>query len=110
MAKEMTATEEYQKIKQYLRAAGGFAFAVLLFGATFYHFTEKLTWLNAFYFSTITLSTVGYGDIVPHTNAGKLFTIFYVLVGIGIIATFANLLIRSSAARREMRLENKKNS
>ena len=111
MAKtDLTAAQEYERIRQYLRAAAMVAFSVLIIGAVFYHLVEKLKWLDAFYFSTITLATVGYGDIVPHTDLGKFFTIFYVLVGIGIIATFANLLIRSSAARREMKQERKKTS
>lgn len=108
--KVKSAAEEHRQIKQYLRVVGVLALTILMVGAVFYHIVEKLSWLNAFYFTTITLSTVGYGDIVPHTDLGKVFTIFYVLIGIGIIATFANLLIRSSATRREIRLENKKNS
>lgn len=85
------------------------ALAALTFGAVFYHHVEKLNWLDAFYFCTITLATVGYGDIVPHTDAGKLFTIFYVIVGIGILATFANLLIKQAVTKRELkRTVNKK--
>lgn len=85
------------------RLTGAAALAALTFGAVFYHIVEKLSWLDSFYFCTITLTTIGYGDIVPHTDLGKLFTIFYVLVGIGIIATFANLLLRNANARRELK-------
>ena len=39
----------------------------------------------------MTLATVGYGDLSPHTALGKLFSIMYVLVGVGIItALIAN--------------------
>ncbi len=61
---------------------------VLAAGTIFYHIVERWKWLDAFYFSVVTLATVGYGDFVPKTNAGKLFTIFYILIGVGIIATF----------------------
>jgi hypothetical protein len=44
--------------------------------------------IDSFYFSTITLATVGYGDFVPTTVAGRTFTIFYVMFGAGIFATF----------------------
>jgi len=51
---------------------------LLLFGgATFYHFFEGWRYLDALYFSTATMTTVGYGDITPVTDNGKLFTIFY---------------------------------
>src|SRR5215203_6642547 len=92
---------EYKKIQRYFRIAAGIALIVLSGGAVFYHFVEKLNWLDAFYFCTITLTTVGYGDITPHTNIGKLFTIFYVIAGVGILATFANLFIRRAVAKRE---------
>ena len=44
--------------------------------------TEDLRLLDSFYFSVVTLATVGYGDFTPQTDAGKLFTAVYVLVGI----------------------------
>ncbi len=76
-------------------------------GTVFYHFQEKLTWLDSLYFSTITLTTIGYGDIVPHTPTGKLFTIFYVLIGVGIIAAILNILVKNAAQRRIERFSSK---
>lgn len=94
---------EYDKIIRNFRYAAAVTFGMIIFGAVFYHIVEKLSWLNAVYFCVITLATVGYGDITPHTDAGKLFTIFYVLVGIGIIATFANLAVKRAVARRDFK-------
>lgn len=110
MATMTTAEREYKKIQRNFRITGGIALTVLLSGAVFYHIVEKLNWLDAFYFCTITLTTVGYGDIVPHTNAGKFFTIFYVVIGVGILATFANLIIKNAVARRELRQQEKQNT
>ncbi len=48
--------------------------------------------VDAFYFSVITLTTVGFGDFTPETSLGKVFTAFYVLSGIGVIVAFINAL------------------
>ena len=99
--------KEFVTLRRQLHGVAVTAIIMLSIGAVFYHQVEKLNWLDAFYFCTITLATVGYGDITPHTDLGKLFTIFYVIAGIGIIATFANLLIKQAAVKRELRREQK---
>jgi len=62
--------------------------AILGLGTVVYRYLEGWTWIDSLYFSVITLTTVGYGDFSPVTDAGKLFTIFYILVGIGILLSF----------------------
>ncbi len=48
--------------------------------------TFDYNYLNAFYWSGITLTTVGYGDIYPVTMLGKFIGMFISFIGIGIIA------------------------
>ena len=81
----------------------GFALFTLGIGTVVYHYVEKLSWFNSYYFSVITLTTVGYGDIVPHTTTGKLFTTFYVLAGVGIITTFISYTMRRRTQKFEQR-------
>jgi voltage-gated potassium channel len=57
-------------------------------GTGFYSIVEGFRLVDAFYFSVVTLTTVGYGDLAPETDAGKLFTAVYALVGIGILLAF----------------------
>lgn len=57
---------------------------LLIGGTVFYWNVEGWSALDALYFSVITLATVGYGDFSPQTGLGKVFTIVYVLVGIGV--------------------------
>lgn len=59
-------------------------------GSVVYHYLEGWSWIDAIYFSVITLTTVGYGDFSPQTSEGKIFTIFYIIIGIGIILSFIN--------------------
>ncbi len=100
---------EYLKTRNQLRIVGSTAAIVMLSGALVYHQLMHLNWIDAFYFTTITLATVGYGDIAPNTPAAKIFTIFYVLIGIGIVATFASLLIKNAGAKRAYRQVQRKN-
>lgn len=81
----------------------GVALIVLGIGVIFYHFVEGLNLIDAFYFCVITLTTVGYGDIVPTTDIGKLFTAFYVLFGVGIIASIANYILHRTMVARAHR-------
>jgi len=57
-------------------------------GAAVFHYVEGWAWIDAFYFCVMTLTTIGYGDFVPQTDIGKLFNIFYVILGLGLILTF----------------------
>lgn len=98
--------EEHQQIKgivlQFRIAALALIF-VLALGSVFYHYAEGWGWVDSLYFCVVTLSTVGYGDFSPTTTGSKLFTIFYILTGIGLLATFANLALKRAVAARKLR-------
>jgi voltage-gated potassium channel len=64
----------------YLAASALFMLAMVLCFTVFYHFVEGLDWLDSFYFTVITTRTIGFGDISPQTDAGKLGTILNALV------------------------------
>ncbi|KAK9663882.1 hypothetical protein RND81_14G004200 [Saponaria officinalis] len=55
------------------------------------HKTHKL--IDSVYFTIVTLSTIGYGDIVPATKFTKLFTCLFILVGFGFIDILLNGLV-----------------
>ena len=61
---------------------------VLAVGTVVYHYLEGWTWVDAFYFSAVAGSTVGFGDLSPTTNWSKLFTVVYIFSSITIIGTF----------------------
>lgn len=63
---------------------------IVAIGTVVYHYVEGWTWLDSLYFSTITLTTIGFGDFAPQTDAGKIFTIIYIVIGIGMILAFIN--------------------
>lgn len=94
-----------QQDKLILRTVSIATLMLIIAGTSFYHYFEKWTILDSFYFCMITLTTVGYGDLSPTTPLTKLFTVGYIIMGIGIIATFINL---SAKARLNKRVEKKK--
>ncbi len=59
--------------------------SMLLIGVLVYSWFEGWSWIDALYFCVITLATVGYGDLTPTTPEARLFTVFYVINGIGIL-------------------------
>ena len=73
---------------------------ILITGTIFYHRIENWSWLNSLYFSVTTLSTVGYGDLSPSTDLGKVFTIIYIFTGIGVVLSFVSSV--ASHARQQM--------
>jgi voltage-gated potassium channel len=86
------------------RAPALLVLSLFIVGTVFYTLTEDWSVVDAFYFSTMTLATVGFGDFVPTHTGTKLFTVVYVLVGVGILVSFFSELARSTLElRAEMR-------
>ena len=48
---------------------------------------------DAFYWTVVTLATVGYGDIAPQTTGGRWVAIILILVSLGILSFFTSILI-----------------
>ncbi len=57
-----------------------FMISVGMFG---FRYFEGLSWLDSIYLAAETITTVGFGDITPQTLGGKIFTIFYMILGVG---------------------------
>lgn len=75
---------------------------LLLVGMVFYHNVEGWSWLDALYFSLITLTTVGYGDFSPQTAGGKIFTMVYVVLGLGVLSSFIFMVAERWQATRPL--------
>ena len=59
---------------------------VLLFGTIGYRVVEGWNWLDAFYMTVITISTVGITEVHPLSGAGRLFTSILIFGGVGVMA------------------------
>ncbi len=59
---------------------------VVTIGTVFFHYVEGWSWIDAYFFTVVTLSTVGYGQLVPATVIGKIGTTVFIFFGLGIFA------------------------
>lgn len=67
-----------QVIFTFLLAIAGFSAA----SAIIYAYAERITYLNALYFTVINMTTVGFGDIRPFTPLGKFMAMFNSVLGV----------------------------
>ena len=58
---------------------------IFIIGTVGFHFIEGWSFIDSFYTTIATLSTVGYGDFSPETTAGKFFTVFIIIFGVGMM-------------------------
>ena len=62
--------------------------------------SEINSMLDAIWWSVSTVTTVGYGDIVPVSETGKIIAIVYMFFGIGVIAIFFSVLATNFYKKR----------
>ena len=78
------------KLKKFLHTNGliywiYLSLALLIIGAGAYSISEDASLGQSFWWAIATATTVGYGDISPHTLVGKIVAFILMLVGIGVI-------------------------
>ena len=71
------------------------AIIYILLGAVLYIQWEDWTYLEAFYFLFVSVSTIGFGDVLPAHPRYFLATSIYVLVGLSLVAMVINVIMDS---------------
>ena len=75
-----------------------------IFCAQVFHALEHRSWFDSIYWCMATWFTVGYGDIFPHSHAGKVFSIYAIISShVLIILLTANFIAKMSQYRKEIR-------
>jgi len=60
----------------------------LALGTIIYSLNEGWGMIDSFYFCVMTLTTIGYGDFNPSSEAMRLYTVLYAVLGIGFFVAF----------------------
>jgi hypothetical protein len=79
---------------------------IMVVGTFGFMITESLSLSDSLYFSIVTIATVGYGDISPATDAGKILSIFLIVIGVGtfmgVVANGTEILMHKKDMKARM--------
>ncbi len=78
--------DSFQETRRQIRLAVIILATIIPIGVIGFMLIEGLSLMNSIWLTVITLATVGYGDIYAQTTAGRIFTLFLILIGIGTVA------------------------
>jgi len=70
-------------------------FGIICVGTAGYMLIEKWNFMESLYMTVITITTVGYKEIRPLSDPGKIFTMFLIFTGVGIIAYTLGLVAQA---------------
>lgn len=86
----------------------GLLLTFLIGGTYFYWHVEGWSVVDALYFCFMTMSTIGYGDLVPTTPFSKIFTIIYSMLTIGLFVAIGSKLVIALVSRKKEAHERKR--
>lgn len=67
----------------------------LILGSYLFHIIENHTFFDSIYFMAMTMTTIGFGDITPHTDIGKILVIVYGFMGVPLFVSLSGLILES---------------
>ncbi|PSS28992.1 Two-pore potassium channel like [Actinidia chinensis var. chinensis] len=99
---------DVKKGRMRIRLKVGLALGVVVLcigiGAAFMHYVEKLVWLDSFYLSVMSVTTVGYGDRAFTSMTGRVFASLWLLVSTLAVARAFLYLAEARVDKRHRRM------
>ncbi|MCK0191303.1 potassium channel protein [Arenibacter sp. F20364] len=81
---------------------------VLLFGVFGYRFLSDYTWIDAFYMTIITVTTVGFSEVRPLDAEAKIFTVLLIITSVFIFAFAISVITEYILSRNALQILKKK--
>jgi len=78
-------------LKRRILIAASLIFLIISIGVTGYNLIEGWNLLDSLYMTVTTITTVGYREVHPLSPAGRVFTIFLILTGLGMVFYILNM-------------------
>ncbi|MBL8115975.1 MAG: NAD-binding protein [Anaerolineae bacterium] len=78
--------DSFKESQRQIRIALLAVAVILPIGIVGFMLIERFSILDSVWLTVITLATIGYGDIYARTEAGRVFTVFLILFGLGAVA------------------------
>jgi hypothetical protein len=78
-------------------------FVYFTVGVVVYVYGEGYSFVDSLWFCVATITTVGFGDVKPKTQSGKLFTAFYALVGYVLVGVAVGMITAYVVDRQAMK-------
>ena len=61
-----------------------FLLLIVMIGTVGFHYLEGVNLITSLYWTIVTVATIGYGDVVPHTMGGRIFSIIIIISGVSV--------------------------
>jgi len=102
--------EDRRDLLERLRLIFAVIAGLLFVGTVVYHFSEGWSWIQSLYFSTISLTSRGYTNLYPSHWFSVLFSVFYLLIGVGIVIYALSTLVAFFTAYYQKGLQQRFNN
>lgn len=84
------------------------AIIAIIFSSIAISYIEKMDFIDAVWWSFVTATTVGYGDISPTSNIGRIIAALLMLIGIGLIGSLTSTITSFFMAEKKKNLDSSK--